>query len=73
MYDTAHQTRRSDEPTTSTDADGPTYNPYDGDPPRCHRQCKDGSVCDRLVPLAGVACHHHMGQDRISSNVVADD
>lgn len=73
MNDTEYETRTDDGSTASTDPDGPTYNPYDGDPPRCHRRCKDGSICDRLVPLAGVACHHHMDQDRVSSTLVADD
>lgn len=73
MNDPESETERRDASTTSTDQDQATYNPYDRDPPRCRRRCKDGTICDRLVPLAGVACHHHLDQDQPSSEQVADD
>lgn len=73
MDDTVSETERRDASTTRSGHDAATYNPYDRDPPRCRRRCEDGSICDHLVPLAGVACHHHVDQDRVSSEQVAGD
>jgi hypothetical protein len=62
----------ADESTLAGDGGSQVPNAGDDDRPQCRRRCKDGSVCEKVVPLPGTACRHHAGHEPVPPEPTSD-